>query len=96
MNNDEIKSIALENGFTLRAQPDDSIDLNPYVYHFAKAMYRKGRSARMAEIRPLVADLKLASEYDHRDSIGQQVSERLKHADAVKRLRELVRENSEK
>ena len=48
--------------------------------------------ARLDEIRPLVADLKLACEYDHRDSIGQQVSDRLRHADAVKRLRELVRE----
>lgn len=46
----------------------------------------------LSKIRPLVADLKLASEYNANDSIGQQVSDRLKHADAVERLRELMRE----
>ena len=51
--------------------------------------------ALMAEIRPLVADLKLASEYNANDSIGQQVSDRLKHADAVERLRKLVQEAGE-
>ena len=58
--------------------------------------FEAGYDALLNEIRPLVADLKLTSEYDHRDSIGQQVSERLKHADAVKRLRELVLEGNDK
>ena len=38
MTNGDIKAIALANGFTLREQPDGSMDLNPYVYGFARAM----------------------------------------------------------
>ena len=55
MTNDEIKSIAIANGLTLREQPDGSMDLNQYVYEFAMAMYRKGRSERLTEIRAQVA-----------------------------------------
>lgn len=33
---DEIRTIALENGFTLKDQPDGSKDLHPYVYRFAE------------------------------------------------------------
>lgn len=36
--NDEIQKIALENGFTTRRQPNGEIDLNPYVYSFARAL----------------------------------------------------------
>lgn len=50
MTNDEIKTLALANGFTLREQPDGSMDLNPYVYAFARAL----RAEVIAEIRPLV------------------------------------------
>ena len=38
MTNDEIKEIALANGFKLKEQPDGTQDLNPYVYEFAKAL----------------------------------------------------------
>lgn len=36
--NEEIQKIALDNGFTTRRQPDGSIDLNPYVYSFARTL----------------------------------------------------------
>ncbi len=36
MTNDQIKEIALANGFRLKEQPDGTQDLNPYVYEFAK------------------------------------------------------------
>lgn len=42
--NEEIQKIALDNGFTTRRQPDGSIDLNPYVYDFARALLRQGES----------------------------------------------------
>ena len=42
MTNDDIKAIALANGFTLREQKDGSMDLNPYVYGFARAMFGAG------------------------------------------------------
>lgn len=35
MTNDQIKELALANGFKLKEQPDGSMDLNPYVYEFA-------------------------------------------------------------
>lgn len=39
MNKEQIKVLALEHGFKLKQQPDGSIDLNPYVYEFAKAVF---------------------------------------------------------
>jgi hypothetical protein len=33
-----IKQIALEQGFKLKEQPDGSMDLNPYVYTFARVL----------------------------------------------------------
>jgi hypothetical protein len=38
MTKDEIKALAIECGFTLREQPDGSMDLNPYVYDFAEKL----------------------------------------------------------
>lgn len=38
MTNDQIKEIALANGFKLKEQPDGAMDLNPYVYDFARAL----------------------------------------------------------
>lgn len=33
-----IKAIALSSGFKLKEQPDGDMDLNPYVYEFAKLL----------------------------------------------------------
>lgn len=38
MINDQIKEIALANGFKLKEQLDGSMDLNPYVYEFSRAL----------------------------------------------------------
>jgi hypothetical protein len=38
MNKQDIKQLALDNGFKLKQQPDGSMDLNPYVYQFSKAL----------------------------------------------------------
>ena len=38
MTNDQIKELALANGFKLKEQPDGEMDLNPYVYDFARAL----------------------------------------------------------
>lgn len=38
MTKDEIKELALNSGFKLKEQPDGSMDLNPYVYEFARAL----------------------------------------------------------
>lgn len=40
MTNDQIKEIALANGFKLKEQPNGEMDLNPYVYEFARALLR--------------------------------------------------------
>lgn len=39
MTNDQIKEIALANGFKLKEQPNGKMDLNPYVYDFARALF---------------------------------------------------------
>ena len=38
MTNDQIKELAIANGFKLKEQPDGSMNLNPYVYEFAQKL----------------------------------------------------------
>jgi len=38
MHREQIKELALANGFKLKTQPDGTEDLNPYVYEFARAV----------------------------------------------------------
>ena len=38
MTNDQIKELALAYGFKLKEQPDGNMDLNSYVYDFARAL----------------------------------------------------------
>lgn len=38
MNKQRVKELALEVGFKLKPQPSGEMDLNPYVYNFAKAL----------------------------------------------------------
>ena len=42
MTNDQIKELALANGFKLKEQSDGAMDLNPYVYEFASVVFAKG------------------------------------------------------
>lgn len=41
MNKNQIKDLALSNGFKLKQQPTGERDLNPYVYDFAEALLAK-------------------------------------------------------
>lgn len=41
MTNEEIKAIAVQSGFKLKEQPDGTMDLNPYVYGFARELTEK-------------------------------------------------------
>jgi hypothetical protein len=41
-----IKQMALAAGFKLRDQPSGQMDLNPYVYNFARACYDAGRNSK--------------------------------------------------
>lgn len=49
---DEIQKLALDSGFTTRRQPDGSIDLNPYVYQFAKnlLLYSEAKTEGPTEV----------------------------------------------
>jgi predicted HicB family RNase H-like nuclease len=38
MNKDQVRAIALQHGFELKAQADGAMDLHPYVYKFAQAL----------------------------------------------------------
>ena len=40
MTNNQIKELALANGFKLKEQSDGTMDLNPYVYEFAHALMK--------------------------------------------------------
>nr|WP_313098122.1 hypothetical protein [Moraxella sp. CTOTU48717] len=42
MTNDQIKELAIANGFKLEEQPDGTMNLNPYVYEFASVVFSKG------------------------------------------------------
>ena len=46
-----IMSRALRHGFTLRQQPGGEMDLNEYVYAFAREMFEAGRLAGVAASR---------------------------------------------
>lgn len=45
MKNEDIQKLALECGFSLKKQPSGIMDLNPYVYEFAKKIYLMGVGA---------------------------------------------------
>lgn len=47
MTNDQIKEIALTNGFKLKEQPNGEMDLNPYVYDFARALINEHEHLKM-------------------------------------------------
>ena len=49
MTRGNILRIAVECGFKLRPQGDGSLDLNPYVYEFARAMFDAGQAAATTE-----------------------------------------------
>ena len=40
MTSDQIKEIALANGFKFKEQPNGEMDLNPYVYEFARVLLK--------------------------------------------------------
>lgn len=52
MNNERIKEIALANGFKLKEQPSGKMDLNPYVYDFARALFVE-RDRGLAHIKSI-------------------------------------------
>ncbi len=47
MTNEQIKEIALANGFKLKEQPSGEMDLNPYVYEFARALFAEREHLKM-------------------------------------------------
>lgn len=44
--NQIIKKLALQHGFNLKPQPNSEMDLNPYVYDFARALLIECQTAR--------------------------------------------------
>jgi len=51
MTNNQIKEIAIANGFKLKEQPDGGRDLNPYVYDFARSLLRHQNRILFKEIK---------------------------------------------
>ena len=49
MNKQQVKELALSNGFKLKQQPSGEMDLNPYVYEFAEDLLAKANE-RVAKL----------------------------------------------
>lgn len=89
MTNEEIKAIALASGFELK--PQDvirSMDLNPYVYDFAKALLAAQQS-QIAELKEEL-DLALMAADSHARAGDKAREERDKLLKASKKVVELV------
>lgn len=86
MTNDEIKDFALQYGFNLKEQPDGTMDLNPYVYEFARALLARGAGLT------LDAAVVIANAKDKDRHLAEQILEEaweahLKMADVLRRGR---------
>jgi hypothetical protein len=53
INKDNVKALALRNGFELKEQPDGRMDLNPYVYTFAQAILDSSQSYQSEAIHEI-------------------------------------------
>ncbi len=56
ISNEQIREIALANGFKLKEQPDGEMDLNPYVYDFARALLEQAHAVDEHSILSKIAD----------------------------------------
>ena len=50
MNREQIKELAIDNGFKLKTQPNGTKDLNPYVYEFAAALIEHAENEILSHI----------------------------------------------
>ena len=57
MNKQYIKEVALECGFKLKEQPDESMDLNPYVYTFADKLIKQTHIILLGDFKDTLADV---------------------------------------
>lgn len=71
MNRDQIKAIALANGFKLKEQVDGSMDLNEYVYQFANALLAD-RDQLIREMHTQVAGYLKGEEWEHWQKFNQE------------------------
>lgn len=51
MTNDQIKKIALACGFNLKKQPTGEMDLNPYVYDFARELIKQNQQSAWISVK---------------------------------------------
>ena len=56
MNNVTIKRLALANGFKLKRQLSGKMDLNPYVYDFARAVLANGNFLTSGDVDQMRID----------------------------------------
>lgn len=57
MTNEQIKQIALANGFKLKEQPDGNMDLNPCVYDFARALIAEYQQSPWINVADALPDV---------------------------------------
>lgn len=51
MTNEQIKKIALACGFKLKEQPTGEMDLNPYVYDFARELIKQNQQSAWVNVK---------------------------------------------
>lgn len=93
MNEQQIRELALANGFKLKTQSDSDLDLNPYVYDFARALMQTAQL--QAEIDRLRHVLNEEADYcqGFADQFNCQDKERAaRHQARADRLRNAAKE----
>lgn len=56
MTNEQIKQIALACGFNLKEQPTGEMDLNPYVYDFARELIKQNQQSAWISMKDALPD----------------------------------------
>ncbi len=87
---EDIKRLALENGFKLKQQPSGEMELNPYVYDFARALID---AAKNSEKEAHESDDGLHDNKSCDSAMIGQLQVQLKEAN--ERLKSLEQENKE-
>ncbi|MCG7550959.1 hypothetical protein [Pseudoalteromonas sp. Of7M-16] len=72
MTNEQIRQLALANGFKLKEQPNGEMDLNPYVYQFAKALIGEQMEV-IHERNEKLSSCKLLAEYVLKQTEGAEL-----------------------
>lgn len=70
ISNEQIREIALANGFKLKEQPNGEMDLNPYVYDFARALLEQAHAVEGQILSRVAGHVHTNTDPDRGNSTG--------------------------